>query len=52
MGGEKNSIRQTDKHTDMHYVNLYIDVYTYMFVGCVVVINRLTTKQDNMKHST
>ena len=35
------------------YVHMCIYIYIYMFVGCVVlVINKSTTKQDNMRHST
>ena len=34
-----------------HPTNIYI--YIYLFVGCVVlVINKSTTKQNNMRHST
>ena len=35
------------------YLSLYICLYKYIFVGCVVlVINKSTTKQNNMRHST
>ena len=38
------------------YVCMYaysVYIYIYMFVGCVVlVINKSTTKQNNIRHST
>ena len=32
---------------------VYDEIYIYIFVGCVVlVINKSTTKQNNINHST
>ena len=40
-------------HLDKHYLDICHCIYIYMFVGCVVlVINKSTTKQNNIRHST